>query len=277
MAYQKFSVAMSVYKNDNPAFFTRAIESITSEQTIPPDEIILIVDGPIGQTLDNAICAAAQAHLALRVIRLRQNGGLGNALRLAVESASYDLIARMDSDDISSPDRFERQLQTFADNPDLDIVGGDITEFVGEESNIVATRVVPRTHAEILDYMRTRCPLNHVSVMYRKEAVLRCGNYLDLFWNEDYYLWIRMAQAGCIMENIDGVAVNVRTGEDMYRRRGGIRYFKSELFLQRLLRKNKMIGFFTFHSNVCKRLIVQVLLPNKIRGWVFRKFARKKA
>lgn len=266
---------MSVYGKDAAEHFDRALESITTAQTILPDEIVLVVDGPVDQEIDGVIEKYSQLYNIMQVVRLPENKGLGNALRLAVEKSSYPLIARMDSDDVSVPDRFERQLEAFEQDGELDIVGGDITEFVGEEDNIVGKREVPMSYNDIVRYMKKRCPFNHMSVMYKKEAVLRAGNYQDWFWNEDYYLWLRMFQADCKFSNTGTVLVNVRTGEDMYRRRGGRKYFKSERKLQKYMRKNRIIGFGTYCANVCKRFVVQVLLPNKLRGWIFRKFARK--
>ncbi len=270
----KFSVATSVYKNDNPEFVDRAFHSITTLQTVKPSEIVLVVDGPISEELNAVILKHEASYENFKVIRLEKNGGLGNALRLAVENASFDLIARMDSDDISLPTRFEEQLSFFKVNSETDIVGGDISEFVSAEENIVAYRRVPKTDKEIKEYMRVRCPFNHVSVMYKKSAVQKAGGYLDLFWNEDYYLWIRMQETGAVMANTGTTLVNVRTGRDMYKRRGGKKYFQSEKFLQKYMLNRKMIGRWTYIKNIAKRWIVQVLLPNRLRGWVFKKFAR---
>ena len=274
MSNNDFSVAMSVYKNDNAVFFDRALESITIKQIEKPSEIVLIVDGPVPDSIDKIIDKYDALTGIIKVVRLNENKGLGNALRIAVEEASFELIARMDSDDISLPDRFQTELQAFMNDDSLDVVGGDISEFIGEETNVVAKRCVPMNDYEIKKYMKKRCPLNHVSVMYKKSSVLKCGNYKDLFWNEDYYLWIRMAINGAKMANTGKIAVNVRTGEDMYKRRGGIKYFQSELFLQKVLLKNRIINYPLFVTNVMKRFIVQVLLPPRIRGFVFRTVAR---
>lgn len=270
-----FSVAISVYKNDNPVHFRRALESITSRQTLQPDEIVLVVDGPVPDEINTVIDEFSSIYGIFNVIRLQENGGLGNALRLAVENAKYDIIARMDSDDVSLPGRFESQINAFRDDHELDIVGGDISEFIGEEINIVAYRKVPIADVRIREYMKKRCPLNHVSVMYKKRAVQEAGGYLDLFWNEDYYLWIRMAEHGCKMGNTGTVLVNVRTGADMYKRRGGKKYFESEKLLQQYMLRNKMIGRSVYMTNVLKRWVVQCVLPSGVRGWVFRKFARR--
>ena len=150
-----------------------------------------------------------------------------------------------------------------------------ITEFVGEPENIVGRRTVLCDDAGIKADLRRRCPMNLVTVMFRKSAVEAAGGFIDFYCEEDYYLWVRMAENGATFANVEADVVNVRVGAEMYRRRGGWRYFKSERSLQRYMRKHGIIGFGTYFVNVTKRFIVQVLLPNRLRGWVFKKFARK--
>ena len=274
--HEAFSVAISVYKSDNPVFFERALNSITEGQTIMPDEIVLIVDGPVSSELNEIINKYENKYDIFNVIRLEKNGGLGNALKIAVKNAKYDLIARMDSDDVSLPTRFEEQLAYFQCHPEIDIVGGNITEFIGDECNIVGKRTVPKTNSEIREYMKIRCAMNHVSVMYKKSSVQAAGGYQDWFWNEDYYLWIRMWLKNAIFANTGTVLVNVRVGKEMYQRRGGEKYYKSEKRLQDYMLKHKMINCKTYVVNIVKRFIVQRILPNKLRGWVFRNFARSR-
>ncbi|MDD8055071.1 MAG: glycosyltransferase [Thomasclavelia ramosa] len=257
-------------------FFDRALNSITENQTITPNEIVLVVDGSVSDSLNEVISKYENKYDIFKIIRLKKNGGLGNALKIAVENATFELIARMDSDDVSLPTRFEEQLRYFQVNPEIDIVGGNITEFIGEENNIIGQRLVPVSNEAIREYMKERCAMNHVSVMYKKTAVQNAGGYQDWFWNEDYYLWIRMWLNGAIFANTGSVLVNVRVGEEMYQRRGGSKYFESEKGLQDYMLKNKMINHSTYIKNVAKRLIIQKLMPNKLRGWVFRTFARKK-
>lgn len=275
MNNMKFSVSMSVYKLDNPDWLETAIESILNS-TVKPDEIVLVVDGPVGGELD-VLISKYEENPIFKVIRLEENQGLGNALRIAIENCSNELIARMDSDDINLPNRFEEQLKYFEENENLDVLSGDITEFIDTEDNIVGRRCVPKTNEEIKEYMKTRCALNHVATMYKKSAVLQAGNYMDWFCNEDYYLWVRMLENGCTFGNTGTDLVNVRVGNEMYNRRGGMAYFKSEANLQKYMLDKKIINFKTYLINVLKRLIVQVLLPNKLRGWVFKKFAREEA
>ena len=271
-----FSVIISVYKNDNAVFFSRALDSITESQTIIPNEIVLVVDGPISKEIEDVISEYTKKYGIFKVIRLKKNVGLGKALKLAIENSTYELIARMDSDDVSAPTRFEEQLAYFELNPEIDVLGGDITEFIGEEHNIVGKRAVPLSNDCIREFMKERCGMNHVSVMYKKEAVKQAGGYLDLFWNEDYYLWIRMWMKNAVFANTGSVLVNVRVGTDMYKRRGGSKYFKSEKKIQDYMLKYGMISYPLYIKNIAKRLVIQKLMPSNIRGFIFRKLAREK-
>lgn len=269
---QAFSVAMCVYAGDDPLHFQTAVDSVIC-QTVQPREIVIVVDGPVPERL-NAVIQAYERKELFHIIRLPENLGHGEARRRGIESCRCELIALMDADDVSVPVRFEKQLASFAADSELAIVGGDISEFVGTEDCIVGYRRLPVRDDEIKQYMRKRCPFNQVTVMFRKEAVQQVGGYLDWYCEEDYYLWIRMYLAGMKFANIPEVLVNVRVGREMYQRRGGLRYFTSEAKLQRYMRHNHIIGVPTYVTNVVKRFIVQVLLPNRVRGWVFQKFAR---
>lgn len=273
----KFSVVTSVYRNDKPEFVRVALDSMLVEQTLKPSEIVLVRDGSVPVDLERLLFEyEAKYSDVMHIIRLDKNGGLGNALKLGVENATYSLVARMDSDDICLPKRFEKQVAYMAEYQECDIVGGQMTEFIGEPTNVVGKRVVPESNEAIYEYMKSRCELNHVTVMFRKDTILKVGNYQDWFWNEDYYLWVRMMMNKCVFANLSDVLVNVRSGEDQYARRGGMKYFKSEEGIQRLMLDNKLINRYEYSVNVAKRLIVQLLLPNWLRGWVFRTFARKK-
>lgn len=272
----KFSVVTSVYRNDKPEFVRVALDSMLVEQTLKPSEIVLVRDGSVPVDLERLLFEyEAKYSDVMHIIRLDKNGGLGNALKLGVENATYSLVARMDSDDICLPKRFEKQVAYMAEHQECDIVGGQMTEFIGEPTNVVGKRVVPESNEAIYEYMKSRCALNHVTVMFRKDTILKVGNYQDWFWNEDYYLWVRMMMNKCVFANLSDVLVNVRSGEDQYARRGGMKYFKSEEGIQRLMLDNKLINRWEYSVNVAKRLIVQLLLPNWLRGWVFRTFARK--
>jgi len=275
---EKFSICTSIYKNDNPDYVRLALDSMLVNQSVKPNEIVLVQDGPVPYDLSRLQLEYKDKYGdVMNIIKLEKNGGLGNALKLGVENAKYDICARMDSDDICLPDRFEKQLAYLEAHPECDIVGGQMTEFIDTPDNIVGRREVPLSNKEIYDFMKSRCALNHVTVMFRKASVLKAGNYKDWFWNEDYYLWVRMMMAKCQFANIPEVAVNVRSGADQYARRGGKKYFDSEIGIKKLMLKEGMITKTQFAVNYVERFIIQLMLPNSVRGWVFRTFARKSA
>lgn len=270
----RFSVSMCVYGGDNANNFDLALESVYN-QTLPPDEVILVVDGPVPNIIDEVI-KKYEEHNGFKIIRLAVNSGHGEARRIGLENCSNELVALMDSDDISVRDRFEKQICVFKNDDSVSIVGGQIKEFINSTENIVGVRNVPLKDAEIKDYMRKRCPMNQVTVMFKKSDVKSVGGYIDWYCEEDYYLWIRMALAGLKFANIDSNLVYVRVGEEMYQRRGSVKYFASEAKLQKYMLTNGVINFATYAVNVTERFVLQVLMPNRLRGWVFQKFARNK-
>lgn len=273
---KSFSIIISIYKNDKPEFVKRAFESITVNQTVKPDEIVLVVDGPVPDELSDLIDTYERSkEFYFNVIRLPENKGLGNALRIGMERASNETIARMDSDDVALPNRSEKQIEYLSTNQECTIVGGQINEFIDEEDKIIGKREVPCSNEDIYSWIKERCPFNHMTVMFRKSKVMEVGNYLDWHFNEDYYLWIRMALAGCKFANLPDILVNVRVGKDMYARRGGWKYFKSEEGLQRYMLRHKLIGFPRYLFNVTGRFAIQVAMPNSFRGWIFQKLFRK--
>lgn len=270
----KFSVCMSVYKNDSTTDFTEAVLSIYN-QTCPPDEIVLVVDGQVPEIMHNTIEALKEKTGIMKVIQLEQNMGHAIARQTGLEAARNELCAVMDADDISVPDRFEKQLKAFEKHPEVSVVGGLIHEFIHQPDNVVGTRIVPEHDTDIKAYLKSRCPMNLVTVMLRKSDVMKVGGYLDWYCEEDYYLWIRLALSGYQFYNIQENLVNVRVGEEMYQRRGGMRYFKSEARLQKYMLDHKVISLPRYLYNVTIRWAVQVAMPNRVRGWVFQTFARK--
>jgi putative UDP-galactose--lipooligosaccharide galactosyltransferase len=272
--YENFSVGMSVYKNDNPNDFIDSVNSVVN-QTVAPSEIVLIQDGPVSENLSNAIVKLQDMFPILNVIKLSENIGHAGARQAAMNAASNELVAIMDADDISVPNRFELQLQAFALHPEASVVGGQISEFIENKENVVGERIVPLEDSEIKTYLKSRCPMNLVTVMYRKKDVKAVGGFMDWYCEEDYYLWLRLAQAGYKFYNIDENLVNVRVGKEMYQRRGGWRYFKSEARLQWYMFRNGIISFPRYSYNTLGRLAVQVMMPNKLRGFIFQKLFRK--
>ena len=271
----KFTVCISVYKNDSPSYFKKAVHSIYTRQTVRPSEIILVIDGPVSGELRNTINDLILEIPVLKVLPLEQNMGHAIARQTGLDAATNNLVAVMDADDISVPERFEKQLLAFEKYQDVSVVGGIINEFIESPDNIVGTRVCPEYDTQIKEYLKSRCPMNLVTVMLKKEDILAVGGYKDWYCEEDYYLWIRLAQNHYKFYNIQENLVDVRVGKEMYQRRGGYKYFRSEQRLQKYMFQHKLISLPRYIYNVIIRFAVQVAMPNSLRGWVFRKFARK--
>lgn len=271
--YPKFSATIGCYKNDNPKDFETAFLSIYN-QTVRPNEIIITVDGPIPNELNKVVLNLEKKFQAV-VLRSKQNNGQGMAHALAVTHAKYDYIAIMDADDISVPDRFEKELSVIKEHPEIDVIGGQIEEFIGSTDNIVGKREVPLEDHMVKRYLRRRCPFNHMTILLNSHMVKKAGNYQDWHYNEDYFLYCRMFLCGATFYNLPDTLVYVRVGKEMYKRRGGWKYFKSEAKLQHWMLSHKIISFPQYCINVFIRLCVQVLMPNWLRGFVFQKLFRK--
>lgn len=265
---------MSVYKNDNPEYFKVALESILN-QTVKPDEVVLVIDGPVSQNILEVIKEVKVNNPIFKILQLEKNMGLGIALQKGLKQCQYDYVARMDSDDISVENRFEKQLEVFICQEDISIVGGFVDEFEKDPIKIISQRIVPLEDKDIKRFMARRNPMNHPTVMFKKRDVLEAGNYQDWHYNEDYYLWIRMSQKGCQFKNIDKVLVHMRVGEGMYNRRGGKNYFKSQVNLFDYMKQQHIISEFCYLRNIIERYIGQVLLPVSIRSRLYSKLFRK--
>lgn len=209
-----------------------------------------------------------------KVIYLEKNEGHGNARRKGLVECSNDIVALMDADDVCVPQRFEKQLAYFVNNPELSIVGGQIAEFVRNVDNVVGIRQVPTDDLSIKQYMKKRCPMNQMTVMFRKKELERAGGYIDWYCEEDYYLWARMALQDCTFANLPDILVNVRVGEAMSARRGGMRYFKSEARMQKFLLDNRIIALPRFLYNIAIRFAGEVIAPNWLRNKLFGIFRK---
>jgi len=274
---QKYSVLMSVYINEKPDRFVQALNSML-EQTVSPDQVVIVQDGPVSDVLKVVLEQYQNEYPDLITVLVNeQNLGLGPSLNRGLLECRNELIARMDSDDVSRKDRIEKQLKMFEENESLSICGGVIREFLEDDmSDTQGYRVCPETDDELKEFMKERCPFNHMTVMYKKSEVVKAGNYQDLHFNEDYLLWIRMAEAGCTFANINEVLVDVRVGKDMYKRRGGEEYFQSEKKIQDIMLENGMITEQLYNRNMLKRKIVEKWMTPTIRSWVFKRAARRK-
>ncbi|MFC1540786.1 glycosyltransferase [Candidatus Margulisiibacteriota bacterium] len=271
MNKMSFSVLMSVYKNDQPVYLDRALQSLTA-QTVRPDEIVMVKDGPLTPELEAVIEKYAK-EIYIKIVAFEGNGGLGRALRAGLPQCSHGIVARMDSDDISAPQRFERQLAFLKANTEIDVVGAWISEFDGAESNIYAYRKLPTEHKELLKFARSRVPVNHVSVMFKKQAVLDSGSYSELRGLEDYPLWGKMLVKGYKFANIPETLVNVRAGRGMIDRRGGRAYLMNELKMLKEFRKIGLINTNEFLVNLIVRIGLR-LVPNRLRRAIYMRAFR---
>lgn len=203
------------------------------------------------------------------------NYGHGKARRESLRRCTNGLVALMDADDISRKRRFEKQLEIFKELKNVDIVGSQISEFIISPENSRGIRKVPEKHEKIIEFMKKRCPMNQVSVMFKTEAVHKAGGYIDWYCNEDYYLWLRMAGSGCIFANSPEVLVDVRIGNGMSERRGGWKYFSSERRLQQWMLEHKMINLRQYFYNTSIRFMGEAVIPSWGREIIYKKLRSK--
>ncbi len=290
---QQYSVLMPVYHKENAGYFRASIESMLA-QSVPADDFVIVCDGPLTPQLDAVIRDFTARYPDLfQIVRLKKNRGLGIALQEGVSVCRHELIARMDSDDISAPDRCERQLAVFAAHP-YAIVGGNVEEFTdfapgcfrpklredqeterpGDLAKSAPVRRVPETDEKIRAFAKRRNPFNHPSVMFVKSAVLKAGGYQDCKGFEDYYLWVRMLGRGMQGYNIQRTLVYMRTDAGMYERRGGLSYAWKGVCARWKIYKTGYSGFLDFAVSAGGQVVMS-LVPVGLRARFYGKFLRK--
>jgi glycosyltransferase involved in cell wall biosynthesis len=265
--HEPFSLLVPVYDGDRPDYLRRAFRSAVHDQTVRPDQVIIVRDGPVRAELAGCLDElAASSPVPVTFVPLARNVGLGPALDRGLGASEHDVVARMDADDVAMPHRFEVQLPLIAD---ADIVGSGLLEFSGETGEIVGQRVPPIGQAKIARYARMHDPFNHPTVVYRRGAVRGAGGYGDLKLMEDYALFARMLQNGARAVNVAEPLVWYRVGETAFKRRGGTDLLRSELRLQREFRKNR----FTSPAQYARNVVVRGgyrLIPWWVRRAVYR-------
>ena len=268
----KFSVLMPVYNMENSLFFREALHSIWQDQTLKPDEIVIVKDGPLTKELDFVLKEFSKI-APVKIIALKNNVGIGKALNEGVAQCSYDYIARMDSDDIAFPYRFEKQITYLKQHPEIGVLSSWIDEFIDTKDNVISTRKVPEKHVEIIKKLKGRCPINHPTVVFKKEAVIASGNYQPFFLKEDAYLWLRLYNNNVVFANINESLLFFRITKEMYRRRGGLKYAVSEY---KILRYRHSIGFINFFELIYfLTLTIPIrLAPAFIRAFIYSKLLR---
>ncbi len=268
-----FSVLMSVYCKENPEYLDKALESIIS-QTLVPDEIILIEDGPLTKELYKVIKLKKEQFPGLKPYQLKENVQLGRALAKGIILCKNEIIARMDSDDISVKNRFEIQYNYMLKHHGTAVTGGYMEEFCDDGKNYHKTKKMPQKMPAIKKYARYRNPLNHMTVMFRKSKVLEAGSYKHFPYLEDYYLWCRMLSKGNKFYNIPYVLVKSRTNNKLYSRRGGFKYCMGYLKLRHIQKHLGILSTKEYITAICIT-IGMTLQPAALRRLIYQKILRK--
>jgi glycosyltransferase involved in cell wall biosynthesis len=249
--HEAFSLLMPVYGGDRADYLRRAFRSAVGDQAVRPDQVIIVRDGTVHDEL--AACLdelRASSPVPVTFVPLERNGGLGPALDRGLAASWFDVVARMDADDVAMPYRFEVQLPLIEH---ADIVGSGLLEFVADTDDIVGQRVPPLDQKQIERYARIHDPFNHPTVVYRRSAVLAAGGYGDIPLMEDYSLFARMLSNGARAVNVPEPLVFYRVGAQAFKRRGGMRLLRSELRLQREFRQRGFTSSAQFLRNVAIR------------------------
>jgi glycosyltransferase involved in cell wall biosynthesis len=250
------------------------MESILIQQSLLPDEFVLICDGLLSPELDNVIEKYVERfHDILKVYRLENNIGLGKALNYGLEKCNYEYVARADSDDICAPNRFEKQIEYMKKHQDITILGSDIDEFETDQQETTNCKKMPADHYHICEMSKFRNPMNHMTVVFNREVILRIGSYEQLLYLEDYYLWVRTIAAGYKLANINESLVHARVGNGMIKRRGNHQYIKSWQTLNQYMKSKKMISTIEYYRNMLS-VRVFVYMPVWIKTLVYNKMLR---
>ncbi|WP_462373320.1 glycosyltransferase [Alistipes shahii] len=266
-----FSVLMSVYIKEEATFLDWALQSILVDQTVKPSELVLVEDGPLTKELYRVIDKYKCIFPSFISVKLSENVGLGKALNAGLKYCHNEWVARMDSDDISLPTRFEKQLEYIKTHPDIDVLGCAVGEFENDEHIVTSVKVCP---ISVDSYIKFRSPVNHPTVFFRKSSVLQVGSYRHCPFMEDYHLWIRMYAAGMKITSLQESLYLFKMDRNAQKRRGGITYIKSEMNIQKLLLDSGVIS----RCNYCTNLILRCgarLLPGSYRAFLYKLFFRR--
>ena len=267
-----YSVIMSVYGKDNAEWLTQSINSLVC-QTIKSNDIVIVADGVLTEQLETVLDEYNKIP-TFTLVRLPENKGLGNALNVGLRTAKNELVARMDADDISVPNRCEMQLEAFARNPGLEILGGQIAEFTDNPNTIISTRKVPTDHSEIDRFSKRRSPFNHPSVMYKRTSILQLGGYdTSAIRTEDYDLWLRALAVNLECSNLSETLLYYRSTAGTMQRRKTYTSLRNHINSRRKFYSN---GYITL-SDLIFGIVTQTLLfvlPNSVASFVFNKAVR---
>lgn len=273
-ANQPFSVLMSVYEKEKAVYLESALKSVLMEQSLLPNQVVLVKDGPLTEELERVIEFFQERCSNLDIVVSRGGQGLDVALNEGLSCCRYEWVARMDTDDIASPTRFEEQMVYLHSHPEIAVLGGAISEFSEDEGRSETFKYLPLTHLELLGYSKFRNPFNHMTVFFKKSAVLSVGGYLPAPYMEDYYLWIRLLSQGYQVANLKSILVKARTGFGMYQRRGKISQLKGRWLINETMRQNQMLSYWEYMASFVA-LTILILVPNSFRKWIYQNILRK--
>lgn len=271
-----FSVLMSLYSRESPIFLDQCFESIWDNQSVRPSQIVLVLDGPITKDLTNIIDIwKVKIQENLKIVELKENVGLGNALNQGLKHCSNNWVFRMDTDDICTPDRFEKQIYYIEKNPNIVLFGGQVLEFNKSIGDTTVLKAVPILYSEIKKFSQKRCPFNHMTVAYKKSIILELGGYQHHLFMEDYNLWLRVIGAGYKVANLADVVLYARVGNGMHARRKGLEYIKSEKKLLNLKKDLKLQNPLYANMLFLIRSMFR-LMPSALLGKIYNTFLREK-
>ena len=271
--YPPYSVLLSVYKSEKPEWLSIALDSMFA-QTIKPSEVLLVEDGPLTDDLYATINGYKEKYPTIfKTLPLLKNVGLGLALRQGVEACGNEYIARMDTDDYSVPTRIEEEFNTMFEK-NVDMVGSVIDEFIESPDNVVSHRMLPETSEQIYRFAKKRTPIAHPAVIFKKSQAIECGNYGNFPFAQDYVFFVNLLRFGAKGYNIQKPLVYMRVSKDFYKRRGGLKYLKSVLSINKEL---VHIGWFSYIDFLIRSTMncTVCLMPNVIRNFVYKKLLRK--
>ncbi len=273
----KFSVLMSVYSKEKPENLAMALNSVM-DQTYPPNEIVLVKDGPLTPQLERAISEFAQKNPGLlNLINLTENKGLGHALKVGLEHCSHELVARMDTDDMSRPQRFQKQIEFMIAHPEVDVLGTNIEEFHNIPGDLNRFKISPEHHDEIVNAIYLRNPFNHPSIMMRKTTVLKAGSYReDLLLFEDYALFLTLWKKGARFYNIQDTLLDFRVGDgvETIKRRSGLHYLKKENTFLAYARSINVFSALQVFKYKLFKFPIRLLSPKMVL-YIYNTFFRK--
>lgn len=271
-ANTKVSVLMSIYVKEKPEYLKAAMDSVLA-QTYPIDEIMLIEDGPLTEEQYALISDYQSKYTNIRTFAFEKNQQLGRALAKGVELCSNELVARMDTDDIAMPDRIEKQVAYMNEHPEVHVLGGAIREF-NDEGTTDRVKLMPKTQEEIVEYVKVRNPLNHMTVMFRRSAILEVGNYQHFPFLEDYSLWSRMLSKGYQIRNLDEILVRARTSMALVKRRSGWAYYKDFAKLRKFQYELGLLNNFEYVKTSVGTFVI-LMLPGSLKALLYKIFLRK--